>query len=129
MPVTRVETAFPWPAQTRRQILDAVQRCLVEALKIPEHDRYLRFITHNADDFLAPPDAGPRSILIEICLFPGRSLEAKRALYRSLVQALAAFDIPPSDTRIVLLEAPFENWGIRGGQAACDVDLGFKVDV
>jgi hypothetical protein len=32
--------------------------------------------------------------------------------------------------RIILIkEIPTENWGIRGGQAACDVDLGFKVDV
>jgi len=26
-------------------------------------------------------------------------------------------------------DLPMENWGIRGGQAACDVDLGFKIDV
>lgn len=30
---------------------------------------------------------------------------------------------------IVLHEVPSENWGIRGGQAACDVSLGFKIDV
>jgi hypothetical protein len=30
---------------------------------------------------------------------------------------------------ITLHELPRENWGIRGGQAATDVDLGFKVDV
>jgi len=29
----------------------------------------------------------------------------------------------------MLREITAENWGIRGGQAACDVDLGFKVDV
>ena len=30
---------------------------------------------------------------------------------------------------ITLRESPTENWGIRGGQAACDVDLGFNVKV
>jgi hypothetical protein len=30
---------------------------------------------------------------------------------------------------IVLHEPPLENWGIRGGQAATDVQLGFKIDV
>jgi hypothetical protein len=30
---------------------------------------------------------------------------------------------------ITLKEIPTENWGIRGGQAACDVDLGFDVHV
>jgi hypothetical protein len=29
----------------------------------------------------------------------------------------------------MLREIPKENWGIRGGQAACDVELGFKVEV
>ena len=30
---------------------------------------------------------------------------------------------------ITLRESPAENWGIRGGQAASDVDLGFDVNV
>jgi hypothetical protein len=30
---------------------------------------------------------------------------------------------------VSLRESPTENWGIRGGQAACDVDLGFNVKV
>jgi hypothetical protein len=29
----------------------------------------------------------------------------------------------------LLRELARENWGIRGGQAASDVDLGFKVDI
>jgi hypothetical protein len=28
----------------------------------------------------------------------------------------------------VLIEVR-QNWGIRGGQAGCDVELGFKIDV
>jgi hypothetical protein len=28
-----------------------------------------------------------------------------------------------------LRELRGENWGVRAGQAACDVDLGFRVDV
>ena len=28
-----------------------------------------------------------------------------------------------------MAEPALENWGIRGGQAACDVELGFKIDV
>jgi hypothetical protein len=30
---------------------------------------------------------------------------------------------------IVLLEPPLENWGIRGGRPASEVDLGFKIDI
>jgi phenylpyruvate tautomerase PptA (4-oxalocrotonate tautomerase family) len=37
--------------------------------------------------------------------------------------------IPRDHVKILLREIPPENWGIRGGRAACDVELGFKVDV
>jgi hypothetical protein len=30
---------------------------------------------------------------------------------------------------IILLEPPMDNWGIRGGKPASEVDLGFKIDV
>ena len=46
-----------------------------------------------------------------------------------LVQNLVEFGIPADHIIITLCESPQENWGIRGGQAACDVDLGFQVDV
>jgi phenylpyruvate tautomerase PptA (4-oxalocrotonate tautomerase family) len=42
---------------------------------------------------------------------------------------LEALGIPRDHVKIVLREIPRENWGIRGGQAGCDVELGFKVDV
>nr|WP_238326414.1 tautomerase family protein [Desulfuromonas acetoxidans] len=61
--------------------------------------------------------------------FAGRSLDAKRSLYQAIVNNLEPFGIPKSHVKIMLREITAENWGIRGGQAACDVELGFKVDV
>ena len=46
-----------------------------------------------------------------------------------IVKNLEKFGIPNDHVKILLREITKENWGIRGGQAACDVDLGFKVDV
>jgi hypothetical protein len=37
--------------------------------------------------------------------------------------------IPRDHVKILLREIPRENWGIRGGQAGCDVDLGFLIEV
>lgn len=56
-------------------------------------------------------------------------MQAKRNLYREIVNRLATLGIPPDHVTIVLRESPAENWGIHGGQAACDVDLGFDVNV
>jgi phenylpyruvate tautomerase PptA (4-oxalocrotonate tautomerase family) len=62
-------------------------------------------------------------------MFAGRSMDAKRRLYRGIVDRLASLDIPPSDVLIVLHEPPMENWAINGGVPANEVDGGFKVDI
>jgi hypothetical protein len=56
-------------------------------------------------------------------------LTAKKALYRAIVANLAAFGIPADHVKILLRESAVENWGIRGGVPASEVDLGFEVDV
>jgi phenylpyruvate tautomerase PptA (4-oxalocrotonate tautomerase family) len=88
-------------------------------------------IEHAPHRFAVPPTlARPElSTLVSIDCIAGRSLDAKRNLYRAVVANLEPFGIPKNHVKIVLRESPAENWGIRGGQAACDVDLGFKVDV
>lgn len=66
---------------------------------------------------------------ITIDCFVGRSINAKRTLYREIITRLATLGIDPLDVSILLRESPLENWGIRGGQAASDVDLGFTVTI
>jgi phenylpyruvate tautomerase PptA (4-oxalocrotonate tautomerase family) len=50
-------------------------------------------------------------------------------LYQAIVKRFEALGIAASDVIIVLNEVPLDNWGIRGGQPASEVDLGFKVNV
>jgi phenylpyruvate tautomerase PptA (4-oxalocrotonate tautomerase family) len=66
---------------------------------------------------------------VSIDAFAGRSIDAKRALYRQIVESLEPLGIPPDHVSIVVREVPLTNWGIRGGTAACDLDLGFEVNV
>lgn len=61
--------------------------------------------------------------------FAGRSVDAKRRLYREITERLGAFAIPADHVTVIARDIPTESWGIRAGQAACDVDLGFTVDV
>jgi phenylpyruvate tautomerase PptA (4-oxalocrotonate tautomerase family) len=63
-------------------------------------------------------------------MFKGRSFEAKKALYAAIVRNLEANPgIPGGDVSIVIHEPPLENWGIRGGKPASEVDLGFNIYV
>lgn len=66
---------------------------------------------------------------MEITAFAGRTVDAKRLLYKNIIDNLKKLGIDAMDIFIVICEEPLENWGIRGGIPASDLDLGFKVDV
>jgi Tautomerase enzyme len=64
---------------------------------------------------------------VEIVMFVGRSREVKRAPYKAIVEQLAPLGVPPEDVKVMHVEVPAENVGIRGGRAACD--LGYEINV
>jgi phenylpyruvate tautomerase PptA (4-oxalocrotonate tautomerase family) len=128
MPNTLIATRSGWITDPAA-VIDAIQSALREALKIPEGDRTLRLIEHPASHFAVPPGRGEKFTLVEVTMFSGRSMGAKRTLYQAIVRNLAALDVPPHDIKITLIEAPPENWGLRGGMPASEINLGFKIDV
>ena len=128
MPIAHVHVRAGRPAAERRALLDGVHAALVEAFQIPAQDRHLLLHQHAAEDL--DSTKGPDFTLVEVIAFPGRSLEAKRRLYAAIVRNLEASPgVPPDAVMIVLHEPPLECWGIRGGKAATDVQLGFTVTV
>lgn len=131
MPSVLIEVRRAYSAEQELAIIDAVHGALRSAFQLLPHDRTVRLLAHEPHRFACPPNrAHPeRFTHISIDAFAGRSLEAKRALYRGIVEALQPLGIPRDHVKILLRELPRENWGIRGGQAGCDVDLGFKIDV
>jgi phenylpyruvate tautomerase PptA (4-oxalocrotonate tautomerase family) len=129
MPLVRIEILKGRPAGERQHFLDAVHDALVEAFSIPDDDRTQRVVEHDPENFEIPPGASQRYTLIEINAFPGRSATAKRSLYEAIVRNLATAGVPAEDILVVLHEPPLENWGIRGGKPANEVDLGYRVDV
>lgn len=129
MPLTRIEVRKRRPAEEVAAIMEAVYQAQREALKVPEGDRQIRYVEHKPEYFSVPPGKTENYTLVEITLFPGRSLEAKRNLYKSIVQRFGELGIAPSDIFIVLYEPPLDNWGLRGGTPASEVDLGFNLNV
>ena len=129
MPVVRIDVRKVRTLEEVETFCDAVHSATVEALKVPAADRQIVYTDHDPGRFLSPPGKSDLYTLVEVVLFSGRSLEAKRAFYQALVRNLGELGVPSSDIFIVLNEQPRENWGIRGGLAACDVELGFKVEV
>jgi phenylpyruvate tautomerase PptA (4-oxalocrotonate tautomerase family) len=128
MPIIHVHLRAGRPAAEKKAILDGVHAAFVETFRIPESDRN-QLLHEHAPGHLES-EHGPDFTLIEATVFPGRSLEAKQRLYAALVRNLErAAGIPPRAVLTVLHAPPLDDWGIRGGQAASTVKLGFKVDV
>ena len=129
MPNVTIEIRRHYTRAEEEAIIAAIHAALMEGIKTPAWDKTIRLIVHEPHRFAVPPRCTDRYTLVEIDLFAGRSLEAKRALYQALVRNLGKFGIPSGDIKILLRESGAENWGIRGGVPASEVDLGFKVDV
>jgi len=129
MPDIMVEVRGSWLDGRQAPFLEAVHKAIVQALKTPVDEPLARLIEHPANLYLTPHSAGERFTRIEIVLFQGRSRAAKRELYRAIVRNLSPFDVPPEDVKVVLVETASENVGFRGGQAACDIDLGYALEV
>ncbi len=129
MPLVRIETIKGRTPEQKKALLAAVHDALVETLRIPDGDRTQRLHELAPEDFERPPGRSDRYTLIEIAMFPGRSLDAKRRLYQSLVSKLGALGTLPADVFIVLHEPPMENWSVRDGIPATEMNLGFEVRV
>ncbi len=130
MPLVKVEILKGKSDSYKKTLLDCIHQSLVSAIGIPDNDRMQRLYELDAANFETKDDKTDAFTLIEITLFMGRSREAKKKLYGTLVSSLkGSLGISPDDVFIVLHEVPLENWGIRGGQMADEVNLGFAVKV
>jgi phenylpyruvate tautomerase PptA (4-oxalocrotonate tautomerase family) len=128
MPSTRITTG-EWAKGRESEIIEAVQASLNTSLKVPDWDRDIVLDLYDQKRRIVPTGRSERYTRVEIELFSGRSIEAKRALYGSVVRNLVVLGIPATEIKIILSEVPAQNWGLRGGLPASEIDVGFKIDV
>jgi phenylpyruvate tautomerase PptA (4-oxalocrotonate tautomerase family) len=131
MPSVLIEVRRQYTPEEEVELMEAVHLALREAFQILPGDKNVRLIVHEPHRFACPPAREKPEYYTHISIdaFAGRSLDAKRKLYKAIVANLELLGIPADHVKILLRELPRENWGIRGGQAGCDVELGFKVEV
>lgn len=106
-----------------RAIGECVHRALVEALDVPQGDRFQVISRHDADEIvydrsflgIEPTDG---IVFIQITLAAGRGTEQKKALYGRVAGLLAAeCGVRPADVFITLLEITPKNFSCGEGQA------------
>lgn len=113
----------------KQQLSDVIHGCAMDALQLPPEKRFHRFIALEADDFVFPDDRSDLYTVIEISMFEGRSVEAKKHLLYLLMDRLhTQLNLPTHDIEITIFETPRHNWGIRGATGD-ELGLNYKVDV
>ncbi len=121
MPLTRIEVCRERQPTEIQHMLQSVYEAQIEAFKVPDSDRQLRYFELPPERFFTPPDRTENFTLVVVELFPGRSADAKRAFYKSVVAKFGEIGIAPSDVFISLVESGKENWSLADGVAACDL--------
>ncbi|MDR7150953.1 phenylpyruvate tautomerase PptA (4-oxalocrotonate tautomerase family) [Hydrogenophaga palleronii] len=131
MPSVLIEVRMQHEREQELRIMEAVHSALRTAFQIPANDRNLRLLVHEPHRFECPPDRTKPDLYTHVSIdaFTGRSLDAKRKLYRCIVENLESTGIPRDHVKILLREIPLENWGLSGGKPGSEIDLGFTVEV
>jgi phenylpyruvate tautomerase PptA (4-oxalocrotonate tautomerase family) len=112
-----------------KEMSDVIHSCVVDALQYPVDKRAHRFFPLETGEFFYPPGRTERYTIIEISMFEGRSVEAKKKLIRLLFGRFeAVMGIGPQDVEITIFETPTHNWGFRG-LPGDEHSLNYKVNV
>ena len=131
MPSVVIEVRREYSQEEEAAMLEMAHAAIVEAFRVAPTNRNATLVVHKPHRFVGRTDCPAPEFVTNVTVYalPGRSLGAKRELYRRLVEGLARFGVPPACVLVRLVELPEQNLGVRGGVPLCEVELGYPVDV
>ena len=113
----------------REKLSEVLHECIMEAFHYPKEKKAHRFIYIEEDSFFYFEGRSNKHTILEISVFEGRSVEAKKLLHRLLFERFEKeLGITPMDLEITIFETPMQNWGIRG-KSGDELSLNYKVNV
>jgi phenylpyruvate tautomerase PptA (4-oxalocrotonate tautomerase family) len=113
----------------REKLSLVLHECYVAAFQYPEEKKSHRFIYVEEDGFYYFSGRTEKHTIIEVNMFEGRSVEAKKQFYKLLFERFEReLDIQNIDLEITLMETPKHNWGIRG-KSGDELNLNYKINV
>lgn len=113
----------------KETLSNVIHSCMVEALEFPSDKKFHRFFPMDKDDFYYASGRSEAYTVIEVSIFEGRTVEAKKQLLKLLFERInSELSISPQDVEITIFETPKHNWGIRG-LPGDELALNYKVNV
>lgn len=130
MPLVVIEEKTQRDIQAKKKIINSIFQDILEVFKVSPKELQARYYTLTEEEFFPPIHCSENYLTIQIILFKGRTIDAKRKLYKTITHNLAnSLSIAEQDILIILNEQPLENWGMNGGQAASDINLGYSISI
>ena len=123
MPLVRISLRDGKSPEYRRAIADGVHRAMVEALAVPEQDRFQVITEHDRDGLIYDPSylgisRSDEIVLVQITLSAGRKPPQKREFMARAAALLAEKPgLEPRNLFINLVEVAWENWSFGEGKA------------
>lgn len=123
MPLVRIDLVKGKSIDFRRTIGDIVYDATVNTINVPQNDRFQVITEHDPEMFIFDPSylgiaRSADCIFIQITLNAGRTTDAKKALFKAIVDGLQArLNHRPEDVFIGLVEVNKENWSFGNGLA------------
>jgi len=113
----------------REKISEILSECMFEAFQFPKEKKAHRFIYIDEDSFFYFEGRTTKHTIIEISVFEGRSIEAKKKLHKLIFEKFEReLQILPIDVEITIFETPMHNWEIRG-KSGDELMLNYKVNI
>ena len=112
MPLVTITLRPVFSEREQREITQAIHQSLVEEIGISDGDFNHRILELDEPHWHIPAGKSDRFVCVEIRLYPGRTPEMKRALYRSIVRKMRSIGVVSGDVFVVLDEPPKENWSV-----------------
>lgn len=123
MPLVRISLRQGKPRGFGKKIGDVIYRTMMDTIKVPPKDNFQIITEHDADGLIYDPEylniaRTDGVIFIQITLNEGRTVEVKKAFYRTLAQRLHdELGVRREDVLINLVEVKKENWSFGNGVA------------
>jgi phenylpyruvate tautomerase PptA (4-oxalocrotonate tautomerase family) len=123
MPITQVSMLQGKSESYRRTVADSVCDALHQTFGVPQDDRFVTILEHQAADFLYSPLSMGVARSADVLIFRvtanrGRSTDQKKAFYAGLASLLEErLSILPENVFVNLVEVDQENWSFGSGIA------------
>jgi 4-oxalocrotonate tautomerase len=123
MPFVRIDLAAGKPAAYRKTIGDVVYDAMLATINVPKDDRFQVITEHAAADLIFDPGyfniaRSPDCVFIQITMSEGRTIDAKKAFFKAIVDGLhERIALRREDVLINLVEVKKENWSFGNGIA------------